>query len=147
MAATGLGQLVHEMFVEGGITIYTPEAKTLVQPDGDVVVKVTPRFLADAALRDQHRRAVAERLRILDGARAWIKRLRLLFVAVGLAIGAHAIVGLVLAARHELLHLVRPAVELALSASVGLLGRFRHKLFTFVINRASRAFSRRAAKK
>ncbi len=64
-------RLYAEITQAGGSTIDTPlpsdgmhplAARTLVQPDGDVICLVDPRFLADAELRLAHHRSVEERL-------------------------------------------------------------------------------------
>ncbi len=64
-------RLYAEITEAGGSTIDTPlpsdgthplAARTLVQPDGDVICLVDLRFLADAELRLAHQRSVEERL-------------------------------------------------------------------------------------
>lgn len=65
-----------EITTAGGATIDTPlpfcgphplAARTVVQPDGDVICLVDPWFLHDAALRLAHQRRVEERLAQLRG--------------------------------------------------------------------------------
>ena len=89
-----LREIVEELLLGGGVLVTTPEApaptqaSTLVQPDGDLVVRVTPSFLADVALQRQHQVRVDELLGQLIGLRDRLERdrrwLRRIFTALSL---------------------------------------------------------------
>ncbi|MCA1672022.1 MAG: hypothetical protein LC799_07415 [Actinobacteria bacterium] len=130
-----------ELFAAGGATIDTPEppdspddafavtARTVVQPDGDVLVLVAERYCVDADLRRLHAVRVAawfERLErtvtttavalrraavtlvsvivTLSGLQTWRTSLTsgLVFLAAGSVLGLSAQAGLRLAAGHAL---------------------------------------------
>ena len=99
-------RLYAEITEAGGSTIDTPlpgpgagprplAARTLVQPDGDVICLVDPRFLADPGLRVAHQQQVEERLDQLRGTveqvGTMVRTLSLVGgAAVGTATGAFA---------------------------------------------------------
>ena len=83
-------EIVEELLFAGGVSVTTPEAPapaqafTLVQPDGDVILRVTPAFLADLELQRAHHARVDEtlvqlsRLRHrLERDRLWLRRIYL----------------------------------------------------------------------
>jgi hypothetical protein len=58
----GLHSLLDELFQEGGVTVETPGARTVLQADGQLIVKVTPQVLAEPALWAAHQAALQQRL-------------------------------------------------------------------------------------
>jgi len=84
---------LHELFAEGGISVATPGEKpgelaalTLIQPDGDVVVRMTQACLEDDSLLMRHSAAVAARLSDLSVLTRAVTAVRSLAFAVGFSL-------------------------------------------------------------
>ncbi len=71
-----LGRFV-DLFALGGLEIRTPEKdeamRTLIQPDGDVIIWVTPQALVDANLRETHFKAVRANASLIRTLRTGLK--------------------------------------------------------------------------
>ena len=131
------------LHTEGGITIITadatradtpagtgapPLARTLIQPDGDVITTISRRVLVEQGLWDRHLKNVRRRLHLLSSVRRAVRGLQF----AGVVLALHGISQLQrgrmnLAAASVLagvaLFLIRPALVFWLRTAVGAPGR------------------------
>jgi hypothetical protein len=96
-----LQHTLRELLFQGAITIATPTtetgrfgAVTIIQADGDVLMKVTPEFLNDDVLQSTHRRALVEQVEALRRIRARVRWGRMSILGGSLATTEGVVFGL-----------------------------------------------------